>query len=55
MPRIWGARSLAPIYLYKTNLPEPIGEAWLTGPESKIESGPLKGPLNQAWRKMPPE
>jgi mannose-6-phosphate isomerase len=55
MPRIWGARSLAPIYLYKTNLPEPIGEAWLTGPESKIESGPLKGLLNQAWQKMPPE
>jgi mannose-6-phosphate isomerase len=55
MPRIWGARSLAPIYPDKTNLPEPIGEAWLTGPECKIESGPLAGPLNQAWEKMPPE
>jgi mannose-6-phosphate isomerase len=55
MPRIWGARSLAPIYQEKTNLPEPIGEAWLTGPESKIETGPLAGPLNQAWQKMPPE
>src|ERR1700688_2530004 len=55
MPRIWGARSLAPIYPEKTNLPEPIGEAWLTGPESKIETGPLAGPLNQAWQKMPPE
>jgi mannose-6-phosphate isomerase len=55
MPRIWGARSLAPIYPDKTNLPEPIGEAWLTGPECKIETGPLEGPLNQAWQKMPPE
>jgi mannose-6-phosphate isomerase len=55
MPRIWGARSLAPIYPDKTNLPEPIGEAWLTGPDSRIESGPLPGPLNQAWQKMLPE
>ena len=55
MPRIWGARSLAPIYPDKVNLAEPIGEAWLTGPECKIESGPLAGPLNQAWRKMTPD
>jgi len=55
MPRIWGARSLAPIYPDKTNLTEPIGEAWLTAPESKIDSGPLSGPLNQAWQKMPSE
>jgi mannose-6-phosphate isomerase len=55
MPRIWGALSLAPIYPDKTNLPEPIGEAWLTGPECKIESGPLTGPLHQAWQKMPAE
>src|ERR1700730_1560480 len=55
MPRIWGARSLASIYSDKTNLPEPIGEAWLTGPDSKIETGPLEGPLHQAWQKMPPE
>jgi mannose-6-phosphate isomerase len=55
MPRIWGAHSLAPIYPDKTNLPEPIGEAWLTGPESKVESGPLAGLLNQGWQKMPLE
>jgi len=55
MPRIWGACSLAPIYPDKTNLPEPIGEAWLTGPECKIETGPLAGPLNHAWQKMPLE
>jgi mannose-6-phosphate isomerase len=55
MPRIWGARSLAPIYPDKTNLPEPIGEAWLTGPECKIETGPFASALNQAWKRMPPE
>jgi mannose-6-phosphate isomerase len=55
MPRIWGARSLAPIYHEKTNLPEPIGEAWLTGPQCEIETGPLAGPINQAWQKMPAE
>jgi mannose-6-phosphate isomerase len=55
MPRIWGARSLAPIYPDKAHLPEPIGEAWLSGPECKIETAALAGPLNQAWQKMPPE
>jgi mannose-6-phosphate isomerase len=55
MPRIWGARSLAPIYPDKTNLPEPIGEAWLTGAECKIETGPLAGPINHTWKRMPPE
>jgi mannose-6-phosphate isomerase len=54
MPRIWGARSLAPIYPEKTNLSEPIGEAWFTGPLSEIESGPLKGPLKDVWQKMSP-
>jgi mannose-6-phosphate isomerase len=55
MPRIWGARSLAPIYPEKINLSESIGESWLTGPLSEIESGPLKGPLKDAWQKMPPD
>ena len=55
MPRIWGARSLTPIYPDQTNLPEPIGEAWLTGPESKIESGPFTSALSQAWKRMPAE
>ncbi len=55
MPRIWGARSLAPIYPGKTDLPEPVGEAWLTGPLSEIPAGPLKGSLSEAWRNMPPE
>lgn len=55
MPRIWGARSLAPIYPEQSNLSEPIGEAWLTGPLSEIPDGPFKGPLNSAWLKMSAE
>ena len=55
MPRIWGARSLAPIYPDKVNLAEPIGEAWLTGPYCEIMTGPFKGGVNAAWRNMPVE
>jgi mannose-6-phosphate isomerase len=56
VPRIWGARSLAPLYPEKTNLPEPIGEVWLTGIDCKIANGPFAGKtLGQAWGEMPPE
>jgi len=55
-PRIWGSRSLAPIYPDKTNLPEPLGEAWLTGVDCKVASGPLAGQsLGDAWTAMPPD
>ncbi len=53
VPRIWGARSLAPLYPEKTNLPEPIGEVWLTGINCKIASGPFAGrTLGEAWSQM---
>jgi len=56
VPRIWGARSLEPLYPEKSNLPEPIGEAWLTGVDCKVASGPFAGKtLGEAWREMPPE
>jgi mannose-6-phosphate isomerase len=56
VPRIWGARSLAPLYPEKSNLPEPIGEVWLTGVDCKVASGPYAGKtLGEAWREMPPE
>src|SRR5271169_3397220 len=56
MPRIWGARSLAPLYPDKSNLALPIGEAWLTGVDCKVASGPFAGKtLGQAWREMPTE
>ena len=53
-PRIWGARSLAPVFPDKTNLPEPIGEAWLTDVNCRIATGPFAGKtLGEAWRAMP--
>jgi mannose-6-phosphate isomerase len=55
-PRIWGSRSLAPIYPEKSDLAEPLGEAWLTGSECKIPSGPFAGKtLGDAWSAMPAE
>jgi mannose-6-phosphate isomerase len=56
VPRIWGARSLAPLYPEKTNLTEPIGEVWLTGVDGKVATGPFAGKiLSEAWREMPAE
>ncbi len=55
-PRIWGARSLAPLFSEKTNLPEPIGEAWLTGLSCRVATGPFAGKaLGEAWQEMPGE
>ena len=55
-PRLWGARSLAPLFPEKTNLPEPLGEAWLTGNGCKIATGPYEGnSLGEAWQQMPRE
>ena len=54
--RIWGARSLAPLYPEKSNLLEPIGEVWLTGVDCKVVSGHFAGKtLGEAWPEMPPE
>jgi len=54
--RIWGVRSLAPLFPEKQRLAEPIGEVWLTGNESRFASGPLAGhTVASAWRAMPPE
>lgn len=53
-PRVWGARSLAPLYPEKTDLLEPIGEAWLTDVNGRIAAGAFAGKtLGQAWREMP--
>src|SRR5437588_2374676 len=40
-PRVWGARSLEPIYHQQFS--EPIGEAWLTADECTVANGPLAG------------
>lgn len=56
MERIWGMRSLAPLFPEKTNLPKPIGEVWLTAVDCKVASGPFAGKtLGEAWQEMPPE
>ena len=55
-PRPWGARSLAPLFPDKTNLADPLGEAWLTSVDCRIATGPYKDKkLGAAWREMPPE
>ena len=56
VPRIWGARTLAPLFPEKTNLVEPVGEAWLTGNVCRFASGPWAGrTLAEAWPTMPTE
>jgi len=53
VPRIWGARSLAPFFPAPQIENEPIGEVWLTGSECPVAGGPFAGrSLGQAWRKM---
>ena len=55
-PRIWGTRSLAPWYPDKVNLPEPLGEAWLTAFDSRVATGPFTGKtLRESWHAMPAE
>lgn len=55
-PRIWGSRSLAPLYPEKANLTEPIGEAWLTDKNCRVTNGVFAGKtLAEAWRHMPAE
>jgi len=51
--RIWGARSLAPLYPEKSDLTEPIGEAWLTGIDCRVANGQFAGQtLGQTWKEM---
>lgn len=51
--RLWGARSLAPLFPEMHDLKSPIGEAWLTGLDCRIASGPFAGhTLGQTWKGM---
>jgi mannose-6-phosphate isomerase len=53
-PRPWGTRSLAPLFPDKSNLKDPIGEAWLTAFDSRVADGPYAGKsLGESWRAMP--
>lgn len=47
---------MAPLFPEKSNLQEPLGEAWLTGVDCRIASGPFAGKtLGAAWAEMPAE
>ncbi|MGB8458639.1 MAG: type I phosphomannose isomerase catalytic subunit [Candidatus Acidiferrum sp.] len=51
--RLWGSRSLAPLFPEMHDLDPLIGEAWLTGVDCRIASGPFTGQtLGQAWKEM---
>ena len=55
-PRPWGSLSLAPFFPEKSNLAEPIGEAWMTGEECRFANGPFVGQkLGEVWPTMPAE
>ncbi|HZL27288.1 MAG TPA: type I phosphomannose isomerase catalytic subunit [Acidobacteriaceae bacterium] len=47
--RVWGRHDLAP--WYKHPVTEPVGEAWLTGEQCKVETGPYVGKSLAEMRK----
>ena len=50
VPRIWGSRSLAPLFDSVPAANNPVGEVWLTGDACAFASGPLTGrTLGEAW------
>jgi len=52
-PRVWGFRDLRPWYDHVTQ-GDPIGEAWLTGDDSIIATGPHAGqPLGSLFATEP--
>jgi mannose-6-phosphate isomerase len=56
VPRIWGARTMAPLFPEKTKSAEPIGEVWLTGNDCRFTEGPFAGyKLGDVWPEMPQE
>src|SRR5580700_8144893 len=51
--RLWGSRSLAPLFPEMHDLNPLIGEAWLTGVDCRVANGPFAGQtLGQAWKGM---
>lgn len=52
-PRVWGYRDLRPWFDYVPD-GEPVGEAWLTGDDCKVASGPHEGKrLAQLFSEQP--
>jgi mannose-6-phosphate isomerase len=58
VPRIWGARSLAPLF-DRPAVPtgaDPIGEVWLTGEQCRFDGGEFAGrTLAETWPALPTE
>lgn len=53
--RVWGRASLAPWYR-ETGTTELVGEAWLTGPQCVVETGPMAGrTLDEVAKESGPE
>jgi mannose-6-phosphate isomerase len=53
VPRIWGTRSLEPLFPERRNLAEPVGEVWLTGDDCLIAEGPFAGrSVGDVWGAM---
>jgi mannose-6-phosphate isomerase len=51
--RLWGARSLAPLFPEMHDLKSPVGEAWLTGVDCRIATGPFaRKKLGEVWKEM---
>ena len=56
VPRIWGSRDLSSLYPERSQEPEPIGEAWLTGQECPFATGEFAGQtLGEVWPLLPEE
>ncbi|HUJ31510.1 MAG TPA: type I phosphomannose isomerase catalytic subunit [Candidatus Acidoferrum sp.] len=54
--RPWGAVSLAPFFPEKSNLTEPIGEAWMSAVDCRFAAGPFADrKLGEAWTEMSAE
>jgi mannose-6-phosphate isomerase len=55
-PRPWGSLSLAPFFPDKSNLSEPLGEAWMSGADCTFADGPFaERKLGNVWPTMPSE
>ena len=53
MPRLWGSRTLGPLFDSAPAVAEPIGEAWLTGDLCTFQSGPLTArSLGECWSRL---
>ncbi|MGA2095280.1 MAG: class I mannose-6-phosphate isomerase [Candidatus Acidiferrum sp.] len=51
--RLWGSKSLAPLFPEMHDLAPTIGEAWLTSVACRIVTGPFAGQtLEQGWKEM---